>query len=291
MALVLAAGGAMLWKPASDEAPGFAEAVARALNDALGHRLVVVVRWRGGDPHVEDPLLEAVDAVVVQGEDGSVRSLAERTPATTPMLGYAHRFSVAMVHADDDPTADEARGLARDVLAYDGFGCLSPRVAFLVGADLDACQGWARAFAAGPWKDRLRAWPALSRMLPGEVFESRGFAARAAVRGLFLGDLDAPLGVGGLRQIGRAPPGRSLALCPLPRSSLRYRDLWHRLFADDAARLQGLAASARVRPWIEHLSGQLSLVAPPGRLQRPAVDWQHDGMPPLSSLFTPTPGP
>ena len=290
LALCLAAGSSMLWKPSTDEPAPFAEELSASLNHSLGFNLTSVRRWPGGDQQLEEALFNSIDALIVQGDDGTIHSIKERAPKQLPRLLYGHRFSIAILHRDDPPTGPDATGLAHDVLSYDGFGCLSPRITWLLDADHTQLEDWADSFAHGPWAQRLLEPGLMTELLPGEGFELMAYRARAAATHHIAGPITAPLGIGDL---GRAPAGPCMSISALAAKDLIEEDFCSKMLGREATKIQGIAVSSRALSRLNQIGGlhfpgasPLGLIAPPGRLQQPPVDWNHDGLHPLRSLFS-----
>lgn len=78
--------------------------------------------------------LEECDAVIVYGDDETVKAYKQRARAKVRVIERGHKFSVAIVTAEfaDSATAEL---LALDIARFDQRGCLSPQVCFLVNED------------------------------------------------------------------------------------------------------------------------------------------------------------
>lgn len=114
------------------------ETSARALFDAAG-----CVRWDGGaGGSVEERALRAAGSVVAYGSLATMAELRRRLPATTPLVEYGHRISLALV--GDRPGAQLPRQVATAVAAFDQRGCVCPHRIYILGG-LPA----ARALAEG----------------------------------------------------------------------------------------------------------------------------------------------
>jgi hypothetical protein len=73
-----------------------------------------VVYWDGGTDALEEAALAEADAVVVYGEDATVRRVRDRLPVTTRLVAYHHRTSVALVGGDLDGPGGLAAAAADD---------------------------------------------------------------------------------------------------------------------------------------------------------------------------------
>jgi hypothetical protein len=73
-------------------------------------------------------LLQNADAVIAYGSDASIRAIRDKTPETTPFLGFGHALSIGLLLNKGD--AVNYSGIAIDTLLYDQAGCLSPQAVF-----------------------------------------------------------------------------------------------------------------------------------------------------------------
>ncbi len=108
----------------------FLKTAAEELDDLAG--AAVAQAWRGdGDPRD----LGAFDVVVAFGADESLRSIRERIAPKARFVPYGPAASIGYIarEALSDPLvcSQIAAGAARDVLLYDGEGCLSLHAIFL----------------------------------------------------------------------------------------------------------------------------------------------------------------
>ncbi len=250
-------------KPARDQ-----EAVAQAIAAADPTGAIQVAPFASGDEAALNAAVARADTVVVLGSDATVADVRARVPADRAFLGYGHRVSAAWCARA--PSDAEVLGLARDLCAWDQAGCLSPQVVWVRGA------GGHQAVAARLAQALRAVEPALpTRLPPG--------AARARRVALILGHMQ-----------GRVWETATAAVVALPsgafRSSPGFRVLWV-LPADPAALgstapvLSSLAyvGAAEDRPtlppWVR--------VCAPGQLQRPPLDWAHDGQDPVAGYLRP----
>ncbi len=129
VALAVAASDVVFVK-ASRRDPGLARLLARALDPRAGEiALVDRLQAREGD-HVH-----------AYGSDVTLETLKHHLGHAVRLRAHGTGFGVAFVGPGAD-LEQAARGLARDVVLFDQAGCLSPRAAFVVGAQR------ARTFAA-----------------------------------------------------------------------------------------------------------------------------------------------
>lgn len=267
-AAVLAGRGALVKAPSAH--PTFAALLAQsfALHAPELGPSVGAAAWGREDVRSTDALL-ALDPVFAFGDDASIAALGER--ASGALHGFGHRVSASVVTEELDDAA--LLGLWEDALAYDGGGCLTPRWVFVLG---DA-RGLAERLA--------EVGDAAAAALPGRPLSD----AEAARRAQYVG----AAGFGGWARAGRgwcvavqaglqpAPPPRTLCLVPVEGLS----DV-ERILAPLGPRLQGVAASGVPVPQLrEALAGSgVARVCGVGELQRPPLDWDHDGVDILGAM-------
>ncbi|HTX03551.1 MAG TPA: acyl-CoA reductase [Candidatus Acidoferrales bacterium] len=99
----------------------------------LGQRAQARV-WKGGDP-AEDRDLRVADVVVAFGRDESLAAIRGVLRPGARFIGYGHRASIGYVSrealADETSARTAAQGAARDLILYDGEGCMSLHALFV----------------------------------------------------------------------------------------------------------------------------------------------------------------
>jgi hypothetical protein len=136
-------------------------AAHRAIALALAQSAVVKVRASRREPHFARLLAAAMpgafelveeleprpgDSVWAYGSDETLSALWQKLPSGVVLHAGGPGYGVAVVD-DEHADLEAARALARDVLAFDQRGCLSPRVACFVGG-LSRARAFAAALAA-----------------------------------------------------------------------------------------------------------------------------------------------
>ena len=255
-------------------------AAHRALALALAASPVVRVRASRREPHFARLLLEGapglfelVDAIAPEpgdhvfafGTDTTLAAVRASVPPGATLHAHGSGFGIAVVdalHAD----AKAARALALDIAAFDQRGCLSPRVAFVLGDGAAAARF--AALVAEALAEHARRVP-LGRLDDAERADNVRFRDTAIYAGPLLAAGPGSVCVSeGAALI--APAGRNL--CVVPAQELA------RVLAEVDASLVtavGVAGSetlaldiARALP-----SARLSEL---GRMQRPAFDGPAD---------------
>ena len=109
---------------------------AHSLYDAhakLGACLELAI-WPGGDHPFETALFDEADCVVATGRDETLAEIKSRLPQGKRFLGHGHRVSFGYLHRDVLSRAmatELAKNAARDVVAWNQLGCLSPHLFYV----------------------------------------------------------------------------------------------------------------------------------------------------------------
>ena len=92
-------------------------------------------RWTGGARASEDLTLRLADAVVAFGRDETLDAIRAGLRPGARFAGYGHRASIGYVAraalGDEARARAAARGAARDLVLYDGEGCMSLHALFV----------------------------------------------------------------------------------------------------------------------------------------------------------------
>jgi hypothetical protein len=93
-----------------------------------------IAAWRGGNTELERALFEEASCVTATGSDQTLAQIRQRVPSITRFLGFGFRVSFAYV-AHEVLSGLYARKVleraARDVIAWNQLGCLSPHVIYV----------------------------------------------------------------------------------------------------------------------------------------------------------------
>lgn len=238
------------------------EGLALAISQA--DELVRPDCFSSADSEALDGVLESVDTVVALGSDATLTALSAHLGPHHTFVGYGHRVSAAHLR---DPEDHELVRLAQDLLAWDGHGCLSPTVIWTSG-DLD---GTARAL--------LEAIKSQERELPFRPSAEMAHAhyvteALGAMGGTVMGSDTTRLILRDDPAFVSGPGGRVVYL--LPDQGAPWRDLGVTLST------LGCSEASSAQP-----SHESTRRCPLGEMQRPALDWPHDGRPNLLPMLRP----
>jgi hypothetical protein len=272
----------------------FTRALAEAHPD-LG-RAVAVAYWpRGQGGDLEALALERARRVVVYGGNTFVRDVRGRTPVGASFVAYPHRLSVGLVGREllenETRACRVAAEAAAAASAYDGRGCVSPKViwaetggsveprewASLLAAEMDRIERDAPAapldIAAAATLHQLRGSSELAAAAGGEHAVFSGSSSRWAV--LFEPSPE--------RAIELSCPGRTVVVRPIDRLERAPE-----LIAQVAEAIQSVALAAGEERWAG-LAARLvdvgaTRVTSFQRLAWPPAWWRHDGTAPLQAL-------
>ncbi len=234
--------------------------------------------WSGDDGLREN---DAFDAVVAFGNDATLARIASSLPFSTRFIGYGARASAGYVTRDalaSEPAAREiARGAARDLLLYDGDGCLSLHALFVEPGG---------AVAPDRFVELLDAEAAAATVaLPPSQRDARATARVASARDLarFRGDDRAYSDPRATYVLLRDPPPEQPPLF-LPRTLGVHivgapQDAVAYLRSHGVA-LEALAVAGRRRDVLEAaIEMGAARVAPFGAMQAPPLGAFHGGRP------------
>lgn len=229
-----------------------------------------------GDPtaFLRDAYAQGVTRVIAFGADATLVSIANARPHGVTVEARGHGFGIAVVGAEAS-MIDTAADIARDIVHYDQFGCLSPRAVFV------------QSESAAPFAERLAV--ALARLaaelprgpldpeLAARITQWQGAVAATAAafhRGAAYGV--AALGSAGFMD---SPGARNVTVVPvtdaehalgLLGASLRHLTCVG-VGGDHAPVRRALSAASRSR------------VVTAGTMQDPPLDGYEDPRPPIVS--------
>jgi hypothetical protein len=286
----LLAGVPAFIRPPSEH-PEFTEVLVRSWNERqlLGGSFLGWTSWPRAQEDKTQALLSAADRVFVFGGDEtiqSIRQLADTQSDAGRVFGFGHRLSLGAIGKESLPSVarwdSTFENLSRDALSWDGQGCLTPTWIFVEG-DAGVAEDLART--ASSFLSRIaEELPAGRELDPAEGAARAAYLGQAGFEGFSSqGRGWAVASFSGAR-LEPSPPARSLIFLPvedlsaLPILLNPLGDhLQGLLYVGDTARRDILAGSLAPQG--------LSRAVPAGMLQRPPIDWNHDGVRILYSLL------
>jgi hypothetical protein len=293
--LALLARSGVLAKTAAEE-PGLLPLFARALAelDPLLASSVAVTWWPGEDsPPAFARWSKEAGKVFVYGGDSTVRAVRRQIPPEVELIVYGPRVGLA-VFLPDAPV-EAAALLARDVCAYEQRGCVSPRIAFVIGSDPLVISD---LVAAGMEAEAARVPPAA--VTEAEAVALRSARAECEFAGLDDGStrVSGPSDLSWTVLAHRDPGVDSVAL---PRAVWVYGissiESLETLLGPFEGRIQSLGyAGHEGEGDLARLAVRLgaSRICALGEMAWPPPDWRHEGRHRLLPLLTWTdwePGP
>jgi len=260
----------------------------------LGACLELAV-WRGGDAALENALFVAADCVTATGSDETLAAVRAVLPARVRFLGYGQRVSFGFVSREalrGENVAQVVADAAKDVIAWDQNGCLSPHVFYVEERGEVESDRFAELLAV-ELAQREASMPRGS--IPTEaaaVIASR----RAIYETLAVHRADA--------KIWQSQP--STAWTVVFEHDVRFkfsclnRFIYVKPVPDLAAVMQGVdeirgKVSTVGIAALPEKSRELALhfarwgvprICPLGQMQNPPLTWRHDGRPALGDLIT-----
>lgn len=269
----------VLTKLPADE-PGLLPLFARVLSeeDPLLGRCLGATWWPGASfPAAWREWGKWAGKAVVYGGDVTVETARASLTADTEVIAYGPRTGVAVALADGAPGA--ARGLARDICAYDQQGCVSPRLMYVVG---QALQPFVDALAEG-----LASEASLSP--PPDPTTEEAVAIRAARAAFEFGGY-----AGGETEVRSPGPGLEWTLLVGSAASAQAESLPRVVWVHPVADLEALEDVLRPlenriqtlgycgSEGLEKLAALgarlgVSRIAPFGSVAWPPPDWRHEG--------------
>lgn len=254
-----------------------------------------VAEWPGGTADLEAALFAEADCVVASGRDETMDALRRVLPPRVRFLAHGHRVSAGYVAREALLGSDEDRVLeaaARDVVAWNQLGCLSPHVIFVETGGKLPPEGFAARLAEE--LDRLEATlprGPVDDETAAEIFRRREYyRLRAAVddatRCWFSRDStawsvvyesDSQFQFSCLNRFILVKAVETPDECLRQAEPVRGRWSTVGLAADG---LRGAELAQQFAAW------GVTRICPLGRMQQPPLTWRHDGRPVLGDLVT-----
>ena len=269
IAIACATAPRVLAKPSRRD-PVVAELVARALAEdadfaAAGGSIAIVSEVRPASG----------DELHVYGSDETIERVRVALPAGVILRAHGTGFGVALID-EDARIEDAAPLLARDVAAFDQRGCLSPRVAIVIG-DVDRARAFARALARD-----LAAWQARAprgALHEDEAAELRRYVEIATALGVAIEGDGFVVGVDESPSALVLPPSaRAVHVVPAaPRDVARLlADVAPKIAAIGSALSRGPTESSSPGTQIARSVVPGARFSPLGSMQRPPLDGPVD---------------
>jgi hypothetical protein len=254
-----------------------------------------IAEWPGVTRELTDALFAQADCVTAMGSDETIAALRRRLPSETRFLGYGHRVSAAYVAAEALAAFTLPKiisACARDVIAWDQLGCLSPHAIYVETGNRHSPLRFAELLATE--LDQLEAVCPRGRL---SLDEAAGIAVRRdfyEIRAAHSRDTTLWCSEG------------STAWTVVYENDPRFhpsclnRFIYVKAVADVEQALEGLdsmrgrvstvglgASGLKEQNLAQRFAAWgVTRVCPVGRMQEPPLTWRHDGRPSLADLVT-----
>jgi hypothetical protein len=254
-----------------------------------------LAEWKGGNEALESVLFDHAQCVSATGSDETVANLRQRLPSRLRFLGYGARVSFAYV-AHEILTGVHGKKIieraARDVIAWNQLGCLSPHVIYVQTGGVMTAEQFAEALAAA-LADRELSEPrgeipletAATISSRRSIYELR--AAHSPDTRVWSSKESTAWTV-----VYEADPRFQISCLNRFIYVKGVTDLTHALQSADAIRGKVSTVGLAVA---EHKAQDMAIelarwgttrVCPLGQMQNPPLAWRHDGRPTLADLVT-----
>ncbi|GAB4455590.1 MAG: hypothetical protein OHK0029_12030 [Armatimonadaceae bacterium] len=272
----LVAGHAIFAKLSRDETvwiPVLADRLRR-IDLEVAQRLYFDI-WQGTDPRSAE-LVQSVDAVIAYGSDTTIAAIRDATPKVTPLYGFGHSISVALLPQGASLT-ENAAAIARDTLTFRQQGCLSPQAVFVEGDPVRA-HAAARAIAAAmpETAERLAVSAVTEPAIAIPVRQARDLAAFAGAE--VRGDAGLRWSIFAYPETIPVPAPVGWGVLPvIPVASLEtdLSELLEPLRGRVSAVGASLPLSATIADYLHDLG--VTYVCPFGEMQTPPLTWANAG--------------
>ncbi len=269
----------------------FAHSIYQA--DAKVGACMEVATWKGGDERLEQALFAEADCVTATGSDETLADIRRRLSPRTRFVGFGHKLSFGYVSREmlgKETIGDVVVRAGADVTAWNQLGCLSPHVIYVENDGQVGGERFAELLAGE--LQRLEAREPRGPLDAGTAATIASMRAMYAVRAAHLPDTRHWCSEG------------STAWTVVFEKDARFQVscLNRFIYVKEVANLDDLiqgvdmhhgqvstvgvgvpeadlpAVVTRLARW------GVSRVCPLGQMQKPPLEWRHDGRPPLAEL-------
>lgn len=256
---------------------------------------IEIAEWRGGSELLENALFAEADCVTATGSDETLEIIRKRLPQKTRFIGYGHRVSFAYVTeqvlSGMNPQKIVSRA-ARDVVAWNQLGCLSPHVIYVESGGKISAEKFAELLAAELHAvEQCEPRGNLSNDESASVAYRRSFYEVRAAH-----SLDTKM----WRSEGSTAWTVVFENDPRFQMSCLNRFIYVKAVADLTQAIHGCdsvrgkvstVGIAATEDRAKEIAGELARwgvtrVCPLGQMQNPSLLWRHDGRPSLGDLVT-----
>lgn len=256
---------------------------------------IELAEWRGGNEALEAAVFAHADCVTATGSDPALASIRSRLKPSVRFIGYGQRVSFGYISREvlrAEMIAETVANAAKDVIAWNQNGCLSPQVLYVEERGEVESDDFAARLAA----ELARCETVLPR---GKISmeEALAIASRRAIyESLAAHRADAKIWSSADSTAWTvvfehdvsfrfSPLNRFIFVKPVPDVAMALRG------ADEVrgrVSTVGIAAASDKRHSLtkEFAWWGVARICPLGRMQLPPLTWRHDGRPALGDLVT-----
>ena len=219
-----------------------------------------------------DHWIDAAGALVVFGNDDTIRHFRQLAPLHIPFIAHGHRLAIGLI---TDPTQEAARLAVRDAAMFNQQGCLSIHALYVQGDAHAFGDRLSEAFADFE-KENPRGEITLSEHgAISDLREETKFLQANAPETYHLWEssegTDWTIIYRADPTLNPSPLNRTLFIHPYPESFDQLGTL--------TKNLSGIATQTEIKNL-----PPAPRIFPLGQAQTPPLIWHHDGLPPLASL-------
>ncbi len=254
-----------------------------------------IAEWKGGTESLENALFAAADCVTATGANETLEAIRKRLPTKTRFIGYGHRVSFAYV------TQEVLSGLnpqkmiqraARDVVAWNQLGCLSPHVIYVETSGKISPEQFAEML--GTELETMEKNSPRGRLTDAEsanIAYRRSFYEVRAAHSLETKLWSSP-GSTAWTVVFENDPRFQMSCLNRFIYVKAVANVGHAMEGADAVRGKvstvGLAATEDKGQEIANQLARwgVTRICPLGEMQNPPLLWRHDGRPPLGEFVT-----
>lgn len=256
---------------------------------------IEIAEWKGGNTPIEDALFAEADLILATGSNETVSAIRNRVPIQKKFIGYGHRVSFGYITQEAlsgfNSTA-VIKNAARDIIAWNQSGCLSPHVFYVefggkiapedfasrlavelervesieprgkLDVDESALIASRRSFydVRAANSDQTRCWWSKDSTAWSVVYETDSlFQISCLNRFIYV------KGISGIEDALRGADAIRGQVSTVGVAATENR---------------GFELAGRFARW------GATRVCPLGKMQNPPITWRHDGRPPLGELIT-----
>lgn len=226
--------------------------------------------------------LNIADALVVFGNDATIRHFRNLAPLHIPFIGHGHRLGIGLI---TEPNEEAATLAARDIATFNQQGCLSLHALFLPAEKIESFGNLlARALADFEKKDpRSSLDPSADGAIATLREETRFLAANLPEQHRLWESPESTawtIIAKPTQEITPSPLNRTIFLQPLKKGEAASKNSAFRI--PNSVFLSGIALHPFQPEKYPYLPSPR--IFPLGQAQTPPLIWHHDGLPPLASL-------